>query len=90
VGSRSLPKGLSSKGTAKLGLEALHGFLRRHRRIGLDTSIFFYELEATPRYAAITGPIFSWIEEARHSAVTSTITMAELLVQPYRNSNQIK
>jgi len=66
----------------------LRGFLQRHRRIALDTSIFIYELEATPRYAAFTAPIFSWIEETRHSAVTSTITMAELLVQPYRNANQ--
>ena len=66
----------------------MQGFLRRHRRIALDTSIFIYELEATPRYAALTTPIFSWIEGSRHSAVTSTITMAELLVQPYRDGNQ--
>jgi hypothetical protein len=51
-----------SEGTGKLGLEALRGFLQRHRRIALDTSIFIHELEATPRYAAFTAPIFSWIE----------------------------
>jgi predicted nucleic acid-binding protein len=66
----------------------LQSFLQRHRRIALDTSIFIYELEATARYVPITAPIFAWIGEMRHSAVTSTITLAELLVQPYRNANQ--
>jgi predicted nucleic acid-binding protein len=65
----------------------LQAFLRRHRRIGLDTSILIYQLEANPRYAALADPVFAWIEEQGHSAVTSTITMTELLVQPYRDSD---
>lgn len=63
-------------------------FLARHRRIALDTSVFIYELEANPRYAELADPIFSWIEQSGHSAVTSTITMTELLVQPYRDSGE--
>jgi AbrB family looped-hinge helix DNA binding protein len=35
-----------SKRTAKLGLEALRGFLQRHAVSLFDTSIFIYELEA--------------------------------------------
>jgi Predicted nucleic acid-binding protein, contains PIN domain len=66
----------------------LRKFLDRHRRIALDTSIFIYELEANPRYAELADPIFSWIEQSGHSAVTSTITMTELLVQPYRDSGE--
>jgi predicted nucleic acid-binding protein len=66
-----------------LGLD-LRSLLRRHRRIALDTSIFIYHLEANERYLALTDHIFSWIERPGSMAVTSTITMTELLVQPYR------
>ncbi|MBZ5727565.1 MAG: PIN domain-containing protein [Acidobacteriia bacterium] len=66
----------------------MRSFLVRHRRIAIDTSVFIYELEANPRYAALCDPIFSWLETPGHSAVTSTITMTELLVQPYREADQ--
>jgi predicted nucleic acid-binding protein len=64
----------------------LGAFLRRHRRIALDTSVFIYQVEANPRYVGLTDQIFAWLEQPGHSAVTSTITMTELLVQPYRDS----
>lgn len=66
----------------------LRAFLRRHRHIALDTSVFIYQLEANSRYLVLTDPIFEWLEQADHRAVTSTITMTELLVQPYREANQ--
>lgn len=62
----------------------LGAFLRRNRRIALDTSVFIYQLELHPRYAVFTDDIFAWLERPGHKAVTSTITMTELLVQPYR------
>ncbi len=62
----------------------LRGFLRRHHRIALDTSVFIYQLEANPRYVDLTDHVFLWLERPDCGAVTSTITMAELLVQPYR------
>jgi predicted nucleic acid-binding protein len=71
-----------------LGVERLRAFLRRHRRIALDTSIFIYQLEANPKYLAYTDPIFSWLERPGSAAVTSTITMTELLVLPYRDGDQ--
>jgi predicted nucleic acid-binding protein len=70
-----------------LGLDRLRTFLRRQRRIALDTSVFIYQLEANPRYLAFTDPIFSWLEKPHCGAVTSTITMTELLVQPSRDGN---
>jgi predicted nucleic acid-binding protein len=54
----------------------------------LDTSVFIYQLEANPRYLPLTDHIFSWLERPDSKAVTSTITMAELLVQPYRDADQ--
>lgn len=67
----------------RVGIDGLRGFLRRHRRIALDTSVFIYQLEANPRYADLTDHIFTWLERPDRMAVTSTITMTELLVQPY-------
>jgi len=44
-----------------LALGPLRAFLRRHRRIALDTSVFIYQLEANARYLALTDHIFTWI-----------------------------
>jgi predicted nucleic acid-binding protein len=71
-----------------LGISHLRTFLRRHARIALDTSVFIYQLEANPRYLPLTDPIFSWLERTGSRAVTSTITMTELLVQPYRDCDE--
>jgi predicted nucleic acid-binding protein len=71
-------------------LTRLSAFLRRHRRIALDTSIFIYELEANERYVGLADSVFTWIEQPGHTAVTSTITMTELLVSPYRESDDIR
>jgi predicted nucleic acid-binding protein len=71
-----------------LGVERLRLFLRRHRRIALDTSVFIYQLEANPRYVALADSVFSWIEKTGHEAVTSTITMTELLVPSYRDRDE--
>ena len=73
-----------------MDLNRLRAFLRRHGRIALDTSIFIYQLEANPRYVGLTDPIFAWLERPDHAAVTSTITMTELLVQPYRDSGELR
>jgi predicted nucleic acid-binding protein len=73
-----------------LGVERLRTFLRRHRRIALDTSLFIHQLEANARYLALTDSVFSWVEGEGHTAVTSTITMTELLVQPYRDHDECR
>ena len=69
-------------------VERLRDFLRRHKRIALDTSVFIYHLEPNPRYLALTNLIFSWLERAGSNALTSTITMTELLVLPYREGDE--
>jgi len=71
-----------------LGLDDLRIFLRHHRRIALDTSVFIYQLQANFRYLELTDHIFSWLERPDCEAVTSTITMTELLVQPYRDLDE--
>lgn len=71
-----------------MGVERLRTFLRRHRRIALDTSVFIYQLEPNPKYLAHTDLIFSWLERPGSLAITSTITMTELLVLPYREGDE--
>lgn len=67
--------------------ERLRTFLGRHRKIGLDTNVFIFQIEEHPKYLELVTPIFVWLEGPGAWAVTSTITMLELLVQPYRLSD---
>jgi predicted nucleic acid-binding protein len=71
-----------------LGIERLVGFLRRHGEVALDTSVFVYQLEAHAKYVRLTREIFAWLEAPGHRGVTSTITMTELLVKPYRDRDE--
>ena len=71
-----------------MGVEQLRTALGRHRRVALDTSIFIYHLEANPKYLALTDCIFSSLDSNTSTAVTSVITMTELLVKPYRESDE--
>ena len=71
-----------------MAVEQLRQFLRRHRRIAIDTSIFIYQLEENERYLALADSVFLWLERAGREAVTCTITMTELLVQPYREEDE--
>jgi predicted nucleic acid-binding protein len=71
-----------------LEVDRLRTFLRRHQRIALDTSIFIYHLQPNPKYLPCTGLIFSSLERPESRAITSTITMTELLVLPYRDGDE--
>ena len=71
-----------------MGVAQLRTSLGRHRRIALDTSLFIYHLEAHPKYVSLTDCVFSWLESKTSTAFTSVITMTELLVKPYRESDE--
>lgn len=68
----------------------LRGILDGHKRVALDTCIFIYQWEANPHYSPLTDYIFSSLEQSEIVAVTSTITMTELLVHPYREHDVSK
>lgn len=55
-----------------------------HRRVALDTSIFIYHVQANPKYIPLTDYLFSWLEKPVGSAITSIVTLTEVLVQPMR------
>ena len=73
-----------------MGVDALRSFLQKNRRVALDTNIFIYHLEANSLYLPLTDVIFSALERTALTAITSTITMTELLVPAYRRKDEGK
>ncbi len=63
----------------------MQGLPLERQRIGLDTNVFIYFLEDHPRYGTWCASLLDLIERGRNPAVTSTVTLLELLVQPYRD-----
>ena len=70
-----------------MGVERLRSFLRSHRTVALDTSVLIYQLEKNPRYFLLSDTVFAWLEHPDNSAITSTLTMAELLVPAHRDGD---
>lgn len=55
--------------------------------IAIDTAVFIYFLEEHPVFLPIVEPLFEAIDAGRVRAVTSTLTLLETLVIPYRAGN---
>ena len=70
-----------------VGPSSLAGFLKKHRAISIDTSAFIYFVERHPRYFPVCEELFRAVEAGRTKASTSTLTLFEILVQPYRQKN---
>jgi len=51
--------------------------------IVMDTMMFIYEFQAHPRYGLFTRPFFRLLSGGKIRALTTTITLAELLVHAY-------
>lgn len=58
--------------------------LNAHTTVGLDTSVFIYQLEAHPDYLPLTQALFTEVQAGRWAAITSTITLMELTVRPWQ------
>ncbi len=71
-----------------VGTPPAPGLPTERERIGLDTNLFIYFLEDHPRYGEWCASFFDLIERGHNPAVTSTITLLELLVQPYREQKE--
>jgi predicted nucleic acid-binding protein len=67
-----------------VGPPTVEAFLKKHRALALDTSAFIYFVEQHPRYFPLCEKLFAGIETGRFTACTSTLTLLEVLVQPYR------
>ena len=63
---------------------SVDSFLRNHKSVYVDTSVFIYFIEKNARYHKICESIFENIETGAVKASTSTLTLLELLVKPYK------
>jgi len=61
----------------------------RGKRISINTAPFIYFIEKNPDYINLVKPIFSEIENEEIDAVTSTITLLEVLVLPLKLKREI-
>jgi predicted nucleic acid-binding protein len=60
--------------------DSLHGITR----LFLDTAPVIYYIENHPQYFSVVEPIFAHIDNGLLVAVTSSVTLSECLVIPYR------
>lgn len=65
----------------------IEDFLKRHRLIALDTSVFIYFIEHHPDYFPLCEKLFENLERGHIKASTATLSLLEVLVQPYRLQN---
>ena len=61
----------------------------RGSRICIDTAPFIYFIEKDPKYLNIVRPIFAEIDAGNIEALTSTITLLEVLVHPFKTNNEL-
>ena len=61
--------------------------LKGHQVVGLDTMLFIYAMEARSSYLPFLKPIFYSIEKGLIKAVTSIITLIEVLIKPLKDQN---
>ncbi|OGK24775.1 hypothetical protein A2954_00910 [Candidatus Roizmanbacteria bacterium RIFCSPLOWO2_01_FULL_37_12] len=70
-------------------LDSFRSDLVSFKKIGLDSMIFIYQFADHIRYAPLTHVVFELLEESKIIAVTSTITLTEVFVQPEKEKNQL-
>jgi predicted nucleic acid-binding protein len=55
--------------------------------VGLDTAPLIYFIEENPLYLDMVRPFFDALDLGLFSAVTSTVTLLEVLVHPFRQGD---
>jgi predicted nucleic acid-binding protein len=59
----------------------------RGTTVGLDTAPLIYFIERHPKYLPIVYPFFEAVQRGDIQVVTSTLTVTEVLVLPYKRGN---
>ena len=57
------------------------------RKTYLDSNIFIYAVETISPYSEALAPFFGALQDGTVEAVTSELTLAEVLVKPFRTGN---
>jgi predicted nucleic acid-binding protein len=58
-------------------------------RIGVDTAVFIYFIEAAPAWLPAITPLLRAADTGDRELVTSAVTLLEVLVVPYRANNEV-
>lgn len=53
----------------------------------IDTALFIYFIERNPVYLNAVRPVFAKIDKGETEAITSTLTLLEVLVHPFRTND---
>ena len=61
--------------------------LQGKRCVCLDTVVLIYFVEQNPRYLSVVDPLFAHLVNANLHAISSYLTLLEVMVQPLRNGN---
>ncbi|MDZ4347255.1 MAG: PIN domain-containing protein [Candidatus Binatia bacterium] len=61
--------------------------VEKHKVISLDTAPLIYYIEDVAPYADLVEPVFGLLENHSLRAVTSTVTIAEILTKPFADKN---
>ena len=61
--------------------------VEKHKIIGLDTAPFIYYIEDVAPYADVLDPVFRLVDDRTLGAVTSAVTLAEILARPIADKN---
>lgn len=59
----------------------------RGKVVGLDTTPLIYFIEENPTYLELVSPFFEAIDQGQVSAVTSIVTLLEVLVHPFQHGD---
>ena len=62
--------------------------VRPHARIGLDTSVFIYHIEALSPFAGAPSQVLRHVGQHAATGVTSVLTLTELLVKPLQSGRR--
>ena len=71
-----------------MGERGLLKSLARHKLVGIDTSPFIYHLERNPKFSGLTTRLFEEVEKGRVKAVTSVLTLMEVLARPKQKGDK--
>jgi predicted nucleic acid-binding protein len=55
--------------------------------VALDSAIFIYWIEEHSRFAPLLDPVFDAVDRGKLAAVTSALTLLEVLIVPYQAGN---
>jgi len=71
-----------------LGKTSFATALNRYDAVGVDSMVFIYHVEGHPSYLPLTRILFKRIEAGKNRAVSSVLSLMEVLTGPYRKGRK--